>query len=100
MNIDGYISLKQYTTIRSNDYITTFTFSLGEDKKILTERRMPHFYGVTALQSHNILIICRHHLPSGVSLACPQDSFRPQSTRMGHYSHLQFIFLSKGRKCE
>ena len=55
--------------------------------------RLLHFYGVTALQSHNILIICRHHLPSGVSLACPQDSFRPQSTRMGHYSHLQFIIF-------
>ena len=36
MSIDRYISHKQYTTVRSNDYILTFAFSLREDKKILT----------------------------------------------------------------
>ena len=36
MSIDRYISHKQYTMVRSNDYILSFTFSLREDKKILT----------------------------------------------------------------
>ena len=35
MSIDRYISHKQYTTIRSNEYILTFTFYLREDFKIL-----------------------------------------------------------------